>query len=203
MDTATVVFLMNCFLFASLIQSSPVPASGLPHSFVETVSQANTIVEKILNNLHAVHSATVSIQGLSLDSSPQTSHFQMMEMSMGIPASPVLKILSELFTLDMCVSRMSAGIQMYENILELLSQSLSGLEDVRTDLRDLLTHINKLKEVADVPDDGLDQNPSLDLASQLQDSYRVQVAVHLTLTQLRSFCYDLIRTFRVLSTYRP
>ncbi|XP_017296344.1 uncharacterized protein LOC108250808 [Kryptolebias marmoratus] len=198
MDSWTAVFLLSCFLFTSSVQSAPVSSPA----FQETATRAKTLVEKILKNVPAAHSATVSIQGLSLESSTQSSNLQMMEVSLGIPASPVLKKLSDHFTLEMCVSRMLAGVQMYQNLLGVLSTSLSGLEDLRADLRDLLTHINKLKEAAQLQVDGSDQNQDLDLASHLQDSYSSQVAVHLTLTQLRSFCHDLIRTFRVLTSYR-
>ncbi|XP_037544581.1 colony stimulating factor 3 (granulocyte) a [Nematolebias whitei] len=199
MDTWTAVFLLSCFLFTSSVQSAPVGSlSSLPPAFEETATQAKTLVEKILKDIPAAHSAAVSIQGLGLESSTQMSNLQMMEVSLGIPAAPVLKKLSEHFTLDTCVSRMSAGIQLYQNLLAVLSQNLSGLEDLRSDLRDLLTHINKLKEVAQLAGDDSDQNPGLDPVSRFQDSYSVQVAVHLTLMQLRSFCHDLIRTFRVL-----
>ncbi|XP_013878618.1 uncharacterized protein LOC106528090 [Austrofundulus limnaeus] len=199
MDTWAAVFLLSHFLFTSSVQSAPTPS--LPPAFQETAVRANALVEKILKILPAAHSATISIQGLSLDSSTQTSNLHLMEPSLGVPASPFLKQPSAHFTLDMCVSRMLAGVQMYQDLLEVLSTSLSGLEDLRSDLRDLLTHINKMKEVAQLEGDGSDQNPSLDLVSGLKDSYRVQVAAHLTLTQLRSFCHDLIRTFRVLPSY--
>lgn len=61
----------------------------------------------------------------------------------------------------------------------------------------------QMKEVAQLGGDSLDQNQSLDLASRLHGNYEVQVAVHLTLTQLRSFCHDLIRSLRAVATYRP
>jgi len=139
---------------------------------------------------------------------------------------------------------MSAGSQLFQDLLGVLSSKLSGLEDLRADLRDLLTHINKvthtpamtsqlhaaalslheqpafwscdhgcdwltavcalqLKELGELGGDGSDQSPSLDLAPHLHDSYKVQVIVHVTLTQLRSFCHDLTRSLRALATYRP
>lgn len=60
-----------------------------------------------------------------------------------------------------------------------------------------------MKEVAQLSGGVLDPNHSLDLAYHLQGNYEVQVAAHLTLTQLRSFCHDLIRSLRVVATYRP
>lgn len=50
----------------------------------------------------------------------------------------------------------------------------------------------------------VDQDLHLDLARRLHGNYEVQVAVHLSLTQLRSFCHDLIRSLRAIATYgRP
>ncbi|XP_040919396.1 granulocyte colony-stimulating factor-like [Toxotes jaculatrix] len=206
MKTRTAVALLRCFCFcfAVLAQSAPVgPASDPPPVFREAAERAKTLVEKILRDLPSVHASTVITEGLTLDASAQTTNLQMMVTSLGIPAAPVLKPLSERFTLDMCVSRMSAGGQLYQGLLGVLSERLSGLKDLQADLRDLLTLINKMKEAAQLGGDSLDPNQSLDLASRLHGNYEVQVAVHLTLTQLRSFCHDMIRSLRAVATYRP
>uniref|UniRef100_A0A4W6EW41 Granulocyte colony-stimulating factor n=2 Tax=Lates calcarifer TaxID=8187 RepID=A0A4W6EW41_LATCA len=204
MNTLTAVALLHCFLFAVLVRSAPVgPASEPPAAFKEAAERAKTLVEKILRDLPAVHAATVTTEGLTLDPSTETTNLQLMVTSLGIPAAPVLKPLSERFTLDMCVSRMMAGGQLYQGLLGVLSERLSGLKDLRADLRDLLTHINKMKVAAQVSSDSPDQNQRLDLASRLHGNYEVQVGVHLTLTQLRSFCHDLIRSLRAIATYRP
>ena len=39
---------------------------------------------------------------------------------------------------------MSAGSRLYQGLLGVLSDRLSGLNDLRADLRDLLTHITKV-----------------------------------------------------------
>ncbi|KAM4531536.1 colony stimulating factor 3 (granulocyte) b [Odontesthes bonariensis] len=199
MDSTTVVALLHCFLFASLVQSAPISSPA----FKAAAERAKTLVEKILRDIPAAHSASVSTEGFTLDPSSQISNLQLMVTSMGIPAAPVLKPLSGRFTPDTCVSHMSAGSQLYQELLGVLSGKLSGLEDLRADLRDLLTHINKLKELGELGADASDRTPRLDLAPHLQDSYTVQVLVHVTLTQLRSFCHDLTRSLRALATYRP
>ena len=61
----------------------------------------------------------------------------------------------------------------------------------------------QLKEAAQVGSDGSDQNHRRDLVLDLQGSYEKQVAVRVTLRQLRSFSHDLIRSLRALSAYRP
>ncbi|KAK9534429.1 hypothetical protein VZT92_006878 [Zoarces viviparus] len=202
---AAAVALLHCFLLADFIQSAPISPSD-PSALIEGAERAKTLVEKILRDVPAVHAATVTIEGLTLDSA-HTANLQMMVTSLGIPPAPVLKPLSESFTLDVCVSRMSAGSRLYQMILEVLSGRLSGLSDLQADLRDLQTHITKMKEAFQLGvievDQNQNQNQNLDLASRLHGNYGVQVAAHLTLTQLRSFCHDLIRSLRAVATYRP
>ncbi|XP_008293024.1 uncharacterized protein LOC103366932 [Stegastes partitus] len=202
MDPRTVA-LLHCFLFAVLVQSAPVSSpADPPPAFREAAERAKTLVEKILRDIPTVHSATINTEGLSLDSSSQTTNLQMMVTSLGIPAPPVLKSLSDSFTLDMCVSRMLVGSQLHHGLLGVLSDKLSGLKDLRADLRDLQTHITKMKEAAQLSSDVSDQNQIPDLASRLQGNYEVQVAGHVTLMQLRSFCHDLIRSLRAAIAYR-
>ncbi|XP_030264388.1 uncharacterized protein LOC115576040 isoform X2 [Sparus aurata] len=198
MNPLIVAALLHYFLV--VVQSAPVSSSNLSPAFTQASNRAKMLVEKILRDIPTVHGATVSTEGLTLDPSTQTTNLQMMVASLGIPAAPVLKPPSERFTLDVCVSRMSAGSQLYQGLLGVLSNSVSGLSDLQADLRDLLTHLNKMKEEAQL--EVVDQDLSLDLARRLHGNYEVQVAVHLSLTQLRSFCHDLIRSLRAIATYR-
>uniref|UniRef100_A0A3P8SIV0 Uncharacterized protein n=1 Tax=Amphiprion percula TaxID=161767 RepID=A0A3P8SIV0_AMPPE len=189
--------LLHCFLFAVLVQSAPISSpTDLTPAFKEAAKRAKTLVEKILRDIPTVHRNTVNTEGLSLDPSSQNTNLHMMVTSLGIPAAPILKPLSEHFTLDMYVSRMLVGSQLYQGLLGVLSDKLSGLNDLRADLRDLLTHITKMKEAAQLDGNVSDQNQIPDLASRLHGNYEVQVAIHVTLTQLQSFCHDLIRSLR-------
>ncbi|KAM6966143.1 colony stimulating factor 3 (granulocyte) b [Tautogolabrus adspersus] len=204
MYTFTVIAVLHHFLLLVSVQSAPVSSPpDLPPAFREAAERAKTLVEKILRDIPAVHTTTVNTEGLTLDPSTQTANLQMMMTTLGIPVTPVLKPLSEQFTLKICVSRMSAGTQLYQELLGVLSNRLSGLNDLKADLRDLLTHINKMKELAQLGSGGEDdQNHGPDLAFSPHGDYDVQVAVHLTLTQLRSFCHDLIRSLRAVASYR-
>ncbi|XP_032442236.1 uncharacterized protein LOC116734828 [Xiphophorus hellerii] len=196
MDTWTVLKMLQYFLFASLVRSAPAGLpSNLPPEFRETALKAMTLGEKILKDISAAHAAAV--KDFSLDSS--TSNLQSMAVMMEIPFSPVIQAVSPEFPLETLVSHMLAGVQMYQNLLEVLSSKVSGLDDLRADLRDLLNHINKLKELAQLTVEVSDQNPSTNLASHLQNSHNVPVAFRLTFTRLRSFCHDLNRTFKHLS----
>ncbi|TMS01764.1 colony stimulating factor 3 (granulocyte) b [Larimichthys crocea] len=199
MKSLRAIILLHYFLFA--VQSAPISSSGPLPAFREAAERAKTLVEKILRDIPTVHAATIHTQGLTLDSA-HTANLQMMMTSLDIPAAPVLKPLSERFTLDVCVSRMAAGSQLYQGLLGVLCERVGGLSDLRADLRDLLTHVNKMKEVAQLGG-AAEQNHSPNLASRLHGDYEVQVAVHLTLTQLRSFCHDMIRSLRAAATQRP
>ncbi|CAJ1075505.1 granulocyte colony-stimulating factor-like [Xyrichtys novacula] len=196
-----VVVLLHHLLFAVLVQSAPLSSSSdLPPSFREAAERVKTLVEKIMNDIPAVHSNTVDTEGLTLDPSTQTN-LQRMVTSLGIPAAPVIKPPSERFSLDMCVSRMLLGSQLFHGLLGVLSPRLNGLSGLQHDLEDLQTHINKMKDVAQLSSNGEeDQNYNLDLSRN--GRYDVQVAVHLTLTQLRSFCHDMIRTLRAITSQR-
>uniref|UniRef100_A0A3Q3VKR8 Uncharacterized protein n=1 Tax=Mola mola TaxID=94237 RepID=A0A3Q3VKR8_MOLML len=194
-----VITLLHYFLFA--VQSAPTRSFDAPLAFTEAAERAKTLVQIILRDISTVHAATINTEGLTLENSAHTTNLQMMATSLGLPAAPVLKPPSEHFTLDICVSRMWVGSRLYQGLLGVLSDRLSGLDDLRADLRDLLTQINKMKEAASLDGGVLDQK--LELASRLHGNYEVQVATHLTLTQLRSFCHDLMRSLRAVATYRP
>ncbi|KAG7218714.1 hypothetical protein INR49_007066 [Caranx melampygus] len=198
--TGTAVALLSYILFAALVHSAPVGSGAAPPSALREVAErAKTLVEKIERKLPVVHDAVVSAEGLTFDPSAQAPNLQLMVTSLGIPAPPVIKQLSEHFTLDMCVSRMLAGGRLYQGLLGVLSEQVGGLTELSADIRDLLIHVRKMKEVGRLIDDNPDQNPSLDLGRRLHGNYEVQVAVHLTLTQLRSFCHDLIRSLRAIA----
>lgn len=61
----------------------------------------------------------------------------------------------------------------------------------------LTAHWSQIKEADHLSGTGgSDQVSGSDLAARLDGDYDVQVAVHLTLTQLQSFCHDMSRSLR-------
>uniref|UniRef100_A0A3B4GIZ6 Uncharacterized LOC102201030 n=1 Tax=Pundamilia nyererei TaxID=303518 RepID=A0A3B4GIZ6_9CICH len=191
-----VVALLHCCLLAALVQSAPVSSPSNPsQTFKEAVERVMRLVEKIRKDVRSVHGSIINIDGFTLDPSSQTGELEMKRINLGIPDPPVLKELSEQFTADMCVSRMLAAGRLYQGLLVDLSRRLGGLEALSAELRDLVTHINQMKDAAQLSSDSLDQS-SLDLTLNLHGNYDVQVAAHLTLCQLLEFCHDLIRSLR-------
>ncbi|XP_076023634.1 uncharacterized protein LOC143013831 [Genypterus blacodes] len=200
MNLQTVFALLHCCIFKLCVQSAPVVP--VDSSLQQTVERAKTLVEKILREVPAVHRAAITMEGLTLDPSSHPTNLQMMVRSLGIPPAPILKPLSQHFTMEECVSRMSAGVRLHQELLGVLSSKVSAVTDVRADLRDLNTHISKIKELTQLGGVA-EQYQSPDLASRLHGNYDIQVAAHVTLQQLRSFCHDLIRSLRHIATYRP
>ncbi|XP_077386408.1 colony stimulating factor 3 (granulocyte) b isoform X2 [Festucalex cinctus] len=149
---------------------------------------------------------TALAQVSTLDLPQPTDDLQMMAASLGIPPAPILKPLAPNFNMDTCVNRMVAGVRMFQGLLGVLSERLGGLDRLRADLRDLLTHIAKVREAAWPGGAEMTQDEDRDqwagLAGRLQGDYEAQAAAHLTLTQLRSFAHDIIRSLRAIAAQR-
>ncbi|XP_061761776.1 uncharacterized protein LOC133556145 isoform X2 [Nerophis ophidion] len=190
MHAHNVFGLLCCLLLPRALHSAP--AAAWP-PLRDAVDRARMLVDKIAKDMPAVHGSVVSTEA---------SSWQMMAASLGIPPAPVLKPLSEGFTPETSVSRMEAGGRLYQGLLGVLSGRLGRLDHLLADLRDLLTQIAKMREAAQLSVADVDQNQDTDLASHLHGDYEVQVAAHLTLCQLRSFCHDMIRGLRALATLR-
>ncbi|XP_056144685.1 uncharacterized protein LOC130120092 [Lampris incognitus] len=193
--------LLQCFL-AVLVRTRPVLDRSSEAELSQMVQQSKTLVEKILRDLPVVHGATIHTVGLTFNSTSQPTNLQIMATSLGIPPAPVLKQLSERFTLEQCVSRLSVGVQLHHDLLGDLEGKVTGLTDLKADLRDLLSQINKMQEQGRLG--SVERYETTDLASRINGDYQLQVATHLTLIQLRSFCHDMVRSLRNLATtYRP
>uniref|UniRef100_A0A3B4GIT8 Uncharacterized LOC102201030 n=1 Tax=Pundamilia nyererei TaxID=303518 RepID=A0A3B4GIT8_9CICH len=172
-----VVALLHCCLLAALVQSAPVSSPSNPsQTFKEAVERVMRLVEKIRKDVRSVHGSIINID---VRTRPSISR-----------RSPTTVCCH-----DMCVSRMLAAGRLYQGLLVDLSRRLGGLEALSAELRDLVTHINQMKDAAQLSSDSLDQS-SLDLTLNLHGNYDVQVAAHLTLCQLLEFCHDLIRSLR-------
>uniref|UniRef100_H3C3G7 Uncharacterized protein n=1 Tax=Tetraodon nigroviridis TaxID=99883 RepID=H3C3G7_TETNG len=182
------------------VRSAPVGSADLTLDLTDVAEPARTLVQKILKDIPVAHAVAVSSRGLTLESS-QPTNLQLMTESLGLPVAPLLKLPSDHFTLDMCVSRMLVGCQMFQRLLAVLSEKLDGLMDLKVTLRDLVTHITKMKETLGLDVDG-SEALTVDVASRLHGDYEAQMAAHLALVQLRSFCHDLTRSLRAINSYR-
>ncbi|XP_077590110.1 colony stimulating factor 3 (granulocyte) a isoform X1 [Stigmatopora nigra] len=200
MHAHAVFLFLCCFLFPRTTRPAPVahPASTLR----DTLERARMLADKIAEQIPAPH-AQVSLHAtfwhgrvLTFDLSWQTGDLEMMAAALGIPPAPVLKPLAANFDVDTCVSRMSTGVQLFQELLGVLSARLDGLEGLRADLRDLFARITEIHKAIRPGDTQPVPDSAAELASRLHGDYEVQVAAQVTLGRLRSFAHDLIRSLR-------
>ncbi|KAM9474382.1 uncharacterized protein ACWYII_008692 isoform 2-T2 [Salvelinus alpinus] len=201
MNTLKIVGLLCCLAF--LVRSAHIPERSM---------DARSLVEKILVNIPVVHGSSVKITGLTLDPSSQSRNipYQSMVTSLGIPAAPELKTvcrpLNQIdFTLEVCLSSMSAGLQLYQDVLGVLKERVTTekVTGLLADIRDLLAQVNKMQEPGQMS--SVAQYEASGLASRLPGDYEVQVATHFILLQLRDFTQNLKRSLRNVEhlTSRP
>ncbi|TWW81451.1 colony stimulating factor 3 (granulocyte) a [Takifugu flavidus] len=177
---------------------APVPGSSAlvedPQT-QELVQTSRLLLQKVLMAIPETHRSSVQSESLKLNSSENTK-LVIMASTIGIPPAPVLKALSENFTMGTCLRRISEGLQLHRTLLAVIADHLKNKDRMlalQADIRDLNIQINKmLKMVGEetvVP-------PAVTL--NLPADYEVQVAAHLTLQQLQTFGRDVDRHLKSL-----
>ncbi|KAG7492370.1 hypothetical protein MATL_G00013490 [Megalops atlanticus] len=173
-------------------------------NFHRAVERSQSLVNKVLNDIPEAHKSCVRSKSLTLQPSSESKNLQYMESSLGIPRAPTLKGLSDEFRLEMCLDRMSEGLQMYQDLLGVLSDRVSTperLTELRADITDLLAQVVKMREMAHL-ETGVKYAGS-GLASRLTGDYEMQVATHLILVQLQDFTRDIFRSLRNMGETKP
>ncbi|XP_046894497.1 colony stimulating factor 3 (granulocyte) a [Hypomesus transpacificus] len=193
MKSLLIVALQCCV--AALVCAAPV---HLPDDadFEQTLEQAQGLVEKILRSIPSVQ------KDQTLDPSSQTGDLQLMVKTLGIPPAPTFKAISTHFTLEVCLQRMSLGLQLHHSLLGALTPaSSSATKHLQADLRDLQALVNKMQGQSQLSVTPKSEEPGFTL--NISGSYEVQVATHLALLQLRTFSHDLVRSLRNIRTTLP
>ncbi|KAG9350189.1 hypothetical protein JZ751_026542 [Albula glossodonta] len=173
-------------------------------AFQRTVERSRSLVNKILKDIPEAHKFSVNSESLTLHPSHEPKNLQYMEASLGIPRPPILKGLSTEFTLEICLNRISEGLQIYQDLLGALCSRVSTpekLKELQADIRDLLTQITKMHEMGQF-ETSVKYGGS-GLASRLSGDFEVQVATHLSLAHLRDFAQDIFRSLRNMSQAKP
>ncbi|KAI4807415.1 hypothetical protein KUCAC02_027222 [Chaenocephalus aceratus] len=166
--------------------------------FQEIVLRSRSLIEKILLSIPDTHKECIHIETLKLNSS-ENANFVTMASTIGIPAAPVLKVVSENFSLETGLRRMSEGLQLHRALLRSVSPRLEQKDRViglQADIRDLVVQINKMLKIAQA--EAVVQPSPTPVALRLPGEYEVQVAAHLTLVQLQAFGQDTTRCLRGL-----
>ncbi|TNM97125.1 hypothetical protein fugu_015281 [Takifugu bimaculatus] len=189
----------SCLWSNQLLWAPP----NLTPDLTDVAERARTLVQKILRDIPVAHAAAIStkVKETSGWLLQLLSDWLSLVNSSPFPQGLTLDSAQLTNLQDICVSRMLVGCQMFQKLLGVLSERVDGLMDLKVTLRDLVTHITKMTETVRLNGD-TPEAPSWDAASRLPGNYEAQMAAHLTLIQLRSFCHDLTRSLRAISTYR-
>lgn len=186
---------------ASLSRSAPLPDGSTlvadPRS-QEIVQRSRSLIQKILLSIPDAHNSCIHTETLKLNSS-ENEKLGVMATNIGIPSAPVLKSLSENFSLETGLTRTSEGLQLHRALLGSVSPHLEKndkMMELQADIKDLNIQINKI--LNKVKGEALAQPTPTPVALRLPGEYEVQVAAHLTLVQLQSFGQDVVRLLRSL-----
>ncbi|XP_063750207.1 uncharacterized protein LOC134871375 isoform X2 [Eleginops maclovinus] len=166
--------------------------------FQGIVQRSRSLIEKILLSIPGTHTDCIHIETLKLNSS-ENAQFVTMASTIGILPAPVLRVVSENFTLETSLRHMSEGLQLHRALLSSISPRLEKRDRViglQADIRDLVSQINKMRKMAQ--GEVVVQPSPTPMALRLPGEYEVQVAAHLTLVQLQSFGQDVVRCLRGL-----
>ncbi|KAM9838046.1 uncharacterized protein ACBR49_018675 [Aulostomus maculatus] len=166
--------------------------------FQEIVLRSLALTDKIRISIPDTHKSCIHTETLQLNSS-ENAYLATMASNIRFPSAPVLKVVSENFTLESSVRQMSEGLQLHRALLNFVSPLLQNQEkvaDLMDDIRDLTIQINKMLKMLQA--ESAVQPTHTPVALQLSGEYEVQVAAHLTLEQLQGFLQDIVRCLRSL-----
>ncbi|KAG8009085.1 hypothetical protein GBF38_011692 [Nibea albiflora] len=185
---------------AMFARSAPLPGGSTlvadPQS-QEIVERSRLLIQKILLSIPDTHKSCIHSEGLKLNSS-ENAKLVIMAATIGIPSAPVLRPVSDNFSVETSLSQMSEGLQQHRALLQQASDSphltkKDKLTELMVDIRDLVIQTNKLLKI--VQETVVLRTPS-PVTLNLPGEYEVQVAAHLILVQLQSFGQDMDRSLR-------
>ncbi|XP_034154604.1 uncharacterized protein LOC117595875 isoform X2 [Pangasianodon hypophthalmus] len=192
--TPLLILLLHCSL-ALVSFSSPVKPRGAQNSdFKSNVQDAQSLVNKMLKNIPAVHKSCVKKQ---FTSDPFSLEY--IRETLAIPSPPKLAPISETHTLEMNLGRISEGLQLHQHLLQEVKEKVdcSGeLTPLLAEISELNTHINKVQALAGIPASKPQLGSVSVLSALSKDDYNLNVGVHLLLEQLRAFAQDTARALR-------
>lgn len=183
---------------ASLSRSAPLSDGSALVADPDIVQRSRSLIQKILLSIPDTHKSCIHTETLKLNSS-ENEKLGVMASNIGIPSAPVLKTLSESFSLEDSLKNMSEGLQLHRALLSSVSPRLENKDKVsalQSDIKDLAIQINKLLNTITTEATVL-PSPT-PVALRLPGEYEVQVATHLTLVQLQAFGQDVVRLLRSL-----
>uniref|UniRef100_A0A3B3ZKH9 Colony stimulating factor 3 (granulocyte) a n=2 Tax=Periophthalmus magnuspinnatus TaxID=409849 RepID=A0A3B3ZKH9_9GOBI len=160
--------------------------------FQDLVQRSHSLIQKILLSISDVHSSSIHIKTLKLNST-ENRKMEIMASNIGIPNAPVLTVVSENFPLETSLRHMSEGLQLHRGLLNFVLPKLNNnvkMAELSNDIGDLDLQIHKMLKLIQntaVP------TPTLEpVVLRLSGEYDIQVAAHLTLVNLSNFGQDVV-----------
>ncbi|XP_016378400.1 uncharacterized protein LOC107716456 [Sinocyclocheilus rhinocerous] len=167
----------------------------------DTIAQAHSLINKILQDIPTTHADWINSKSLTLGDSKTRLELEFLKKDMYIPSAPVLQNISSMET---CLANITKGLQLHLNLLEEISKATTlaqtdQVKDLQAEIQELLVLIEELQNQAGFDpskqaSDEQSQTPEHDLAKHLTSEYMTQVAAHLTLQQLQDFSCDILRS---------
>ncbi|KAI7789973.1 hypothetical protein IRJ41_010848 [Triplophysa rosa] len=193
MKSQRLILAVHCCL--ALVYAAPLPERD---ALTRAAELGVSLAKKILDDIPRVHDACVKTTGLTLELSAEAHNLEYLLSEIGIPAAPLLKTISEDHSLAESLSRMLEGLDLHRDLLQNLSDVLSSTETLKlllADIRDLSAQVQQMQQLAQIPMTPSQRNIP-HVSSRLSSDYKVQVAAHLSLQQLRRFTQDVFRCLR-------
>ncbi|XP_059388970.1 uncharacterized protein LOC132122608 [Carassius carassius] len=172
----------------------------------DTIEQAHSLINKILQDIPTTHAVWINNTSLTLGDSKTRLELEFLKKDMHIPYAPVLQIVSNKFSMETCLANITKGLQLHMNLLKEVSKTTKlpqteRVIDLQAQIQELLDLIEELQNQAgfDTSTQATDEQ-SHDLVSRLTNKYLAQVAAHLTLQQLQDFSCDILCSIRSMTS---
>ncbi|XP_043109183.1 colony stimulating factor 3 (granulocyte) a [Puntigrus tetrazona] len=174
----------------------------------DTIEQAHSLINKILQDIPTTHAAWINSKSMTLGDSKTMLELQFLKKDMNIPSAPVLQNISTISTLELCLANIMKGLQLHLILLTEIGKAdtldpTDHVKSLEAKIEELLHLIEELQSQAgfNSTKQASDEHTTVHgLAKNLTTKYKTQVAAHLTLQQLQDFSCDILRSILSMSS---
>uniref|UniRef100_A0A8C6S4T3 Uncharacterized protein n=1 Tax=Neogobius melanostomus TaxID=47308 RepID=A0A8C6S4T3_9GOBI len=181
---------------ATMTHGAPLREVVDQEQFQDLVLKSHSLIQKILFSIPGVHNSSIYMKTLQLKS-PDNTKMVIMATNIGIPEAPVISAVSENCTLETSLSKITEGLHLHRELLNVVLPKLNNNEkmmELSNDVRDLDLLIQRmLKLIQKSTPPAPTYKP---VVLRLPGEYDIQVAAHLTLWKLQAFGQDVVKCLR-------
>ncbi|XP_059386193.1 uncharacterized protein LOC132121007 [Carassius carassius] len=168
----------------------------------DTIEQAHSLINKILEDTPKAHAAWINSKSLTLGDITTIQQLGLLEEYM-MPSDPGLLNFSSNCSMETCLAHIVKGLHRHLNLLNETGKKLAQTEqlsELKADIEELRSLIKKLQKQAGFDPSKQAKDEQLqtlvhDLPKHLTNDYLIHVAAHLTLQQLQDFSCEVLRSF--------